>query len=54
LCQHSVSDAFEPSDVSTGYEVIAQAITGRCIFAVLVNGVHDFVETVIDFFGSPY
>ena len=54
LCQHCIGDAFEPGDVCTGYEVVAQAVAGSCVFAVLVNRVHDFMETVVDFFGSPY
>src|ERR1022692_4571187 len=53
LIQHRVGDLQEARDIGAVHQVAGRAVLLGRFVAVLVDGDHDLVQTIVDFFTSP-
>src|SRR5271157_5150331 len=53
LIQHRVRDLQEARDIGAVHQIAGRAVLLGRFVAILVDGDHDLVQTIIDFFSSP-
>src|SRR6516164_5056379 len=53
LIQHGIGDFQEAADVGTVHEIAWRSVRLGCLVARIVDGDHDFMQTIVNFLAGP-